>query len=122
MLDTPAKNVRESELNEVLGSGYGIFSGKKVAWATLRFSPERSRWVATERWHPKQEGRALVDGRYELRVPYADHRELIMDILKHGRHCEVVGPKALREKVIAEMKESLTGYRKGPRRKAADAD
>lgn len=113
MLDTAAKNVKESELDEVLGSGYGIFSGKKVTWATLRFSPERSRWVATERWHPKQEGKVLKDGRYELKVPYADHRELIMDILKHGRHCEVVSPKVLRDLVVTELEQTMGTYTTG---------
>jgi hypothetical protein len=74
----------------VLGSGYGIFSGDQVSWAVLRFTPERARWVATERWHPKQEGRLLDGGDYELRVPYGpnDDRELIMDILKYGGDCE----------------------------------
>ena len=37
-----------------------------MRWASLLFSPERSRWVASERWHPEQKGRYLEDGRYEL--------------------------------------------------------
>ena len=45
----------------------------------------------------------LDDGSYELVVPYSTDPELIMDILKYGPDCEVVGPESLREKV----KESL---------------
>ena len=33
MLDETAREVRESELDEVLASGYGIFSGREVDWA-----------------------------------------------------------------------------------------
>ena len=69
----------------------------------LRFSPERARWVAQEAWHPKQKGRFDADGYYLLDIPYADHRELLMDILKHGRHCEVLGPERLREAVAEEV-------------------
>ena len=53
VLDTAAIEVPDAELDDVLGSGYGIFAGKKVQWATLRFSAERARWVAAETWHPK---------------------------------------------------------------------
>jgi predicted DNA-binding transcriptional regulator YafY len=92
-------------LNEVLGSGYGIFAGKDVKWATLKFSPLRARWVASEKWHPKQVGRRLADGSYELKVPYSNDPELLMDILKYGADCEVVGPGALRERVAKEIDE-----------------
>ena len=102
ILDKRAKEVSEKRLDEVLGSGYGIFSGDEVTWATLRFTRERARWVAAEKWHPKQKGRVLEDGRYELQVPYADDRELLMDILKFGADCEVVAPASLQQRVAAE--------------------
>lgn len=55
----------------------------------LRFTAERARCVADERWHPRQTGSFLDDGRYELQVPYSDLRELVMDILRHGPDVEV---------------------------------
>jgi len=94
-----AIDVPEAELDAVLGSGYGIFSGKEVQWATLRFTPERARWVADETWHSKQEGRFDESGRYVLRLPYADPRELIMDILRHLPEVEVLEPLELAESV-----------------------
>lgn len=46
-----------------------------------------------------------------LEIPYADHRELLMDILKHGRHCEVPAPATLREVVVGELEGMLEKYR-----------
>ncbi len=111
ILDTKAKDVADKRLDEVLGSGYGVFSGDQIAWAVLRFTPERARWVASERWHRNQEGKFLEDGSYELRVPYADDRELIMDIMKYGSDCTVVEPDALRQRVADEISGSLKHYR-----------
>ena len=39
LLDAPAKTVPDTELDEVLASGYGIFSGRRTTWAKIRFSP-----------------------------------------------------------------------------------
>ncbi len=111
ILDKRAKDVADKRLDAVLGSGYGVFSGDQIAWALLRFTSERARWVASERWHRDQEGRFLDDGRYELRLPYADDRELIMDIMKYGSHCEVIEPASLRARVVAEFKSGLAAYR-----------
>jgi len=114
ILERRAKDVADARLDEVLGSGYGIFSGDHVTWATLRFTPERARWVAAERWHSRQEGKVLKDGTYELKVPYSDDRELIMDILKYGADCEVIGPKALRDKAAAELARAAARYCRAP--------
>ncbi len=70
-----------AELDEHFASAYGIFAGKANKIAILRFSCERARWVADERWHPEQSGQFLTDGRYELKIPYRDSRELVMDVL-----------------------------------------
>jgi predicted DNA-binding transcriptional regulator YafY len=107
ILERRAKDVADKRLDEVLGSGYGIFSGDRVTWAKLRFTPERARWVADERWHPSQEGRLCPDGSYELKVPYADDRELLMDILKYGGDCTVLEPPQLRQRVADEFARGL---------------
>jgi proteasome accessory factor C len=71
--------------------------------AVLRFTAERARWVANEEWHPEQRGEFLPDGRYQLSLPYADPRELIMDILKYGPDVEVVAPDSLRAAVAERL-------------------
>ena len=110
MTDTTAKEVSDTRLDAATGPGYGIFAGSTIRWARLRFSAERARWVANEQWHPQQEGGFDADGSYLLRIPYADHRELIMDILKHGVHCEVLGPAALRRAVAEEVRGMAQKY------------
>ncbi len=105
VLESKARDVAEAHLNEVIGSGYGIFSGKDVRWATLRFSARRARWVAAEKWHPKQVGTTLDDGSYELKVPYSDDPELLMDILKYGADCTVLEPAELRARVSCEVRK-----------------
>jgi len=110
MLEEKAKEVPRSKLKEVLESGYGIFSGKDVTWAKLRFTPERARWVANEMWHPKQKGKFDKDGYYLLALPYNDDRELLMDILRHGAEVEVVAPEKLRERVHRELLAMLKHY------------
>jgi predicted DNA-binding transcriptional regulator YafY len=93
------KDVPDAELDETLAASYGIFSGRKVQWATLRFSAERGRYVSLEEWHPKQRSRYEKDGRYVLEVPYSSEKELVMDILKFGPEVEVVAPESLRASV-----------------------
>lgn len=106
----PAQTVPDNELDAYFASSYGIFSGKANKTAVLRFSAERARWVADERWHPQQSGQLLTDGRYELRIPYRDARELIMDILRHGADVEVVEPASLRKAVADRLREALRQY------------
>lgn len=109
-LEDKAIDVAERELDEHYASAYGIFSGKANKVAVLRFSPARARWVADERWHPEQVGQFLTDGRYELRIPYRESRELVMDILRHGSAVEVVEPEGLRFEVVREVREALARY------------
>jgi predicted DNA-binding transcriptional regulator YafY len=109
-LHEPAILLPDDELDEHFGSAYGIFAGKANKTAVLRFSSERARWVADECWHPGQAGQFLTDGRYELRIPYRDSRELVADILRHGSHVEVIGPEDLRAGVAATLRAALEHY------------
>jgi predicted DNA-binding transcriptional regulator YafY len=106
-LDKEAVSVEEKTLQKNLDTTYGIFSGKSLKLAKLRFSPFRARWVAKEIWHPDQKGEMQTDGSYLLEVPYADDRELIHDILRQGREVEVLEPVELRKKLREELKVML---------------
>lgn len=113
VLTKATKTVAKRELDCFVGQGYGIFSGASVQWAKLRFSAERARWVSRELWHPKQRTSLDENGRLVLELPFTDMRELSMDILRHGRHVEVMEPPELRLLVVAEMRQALEQYSNG---------
>ena len=48
--------------------------------------------------------------RYELRVPYSDPRELVMDILKYGADVEVVAPAELRREAVQRLLTAVSAY------------
>lgn len=102
--------VSEKELNGFVGLGYGIFAGSDVRWAKLRFSRERARWVSQELWHPQQRMTREQDGLVVLEVPFTDIRELAMDVLRHGRHVEVLGPPELKNAVMVELQSAIANY------------
>ena len=110
LLDEAAEDIAGEELDAVLGAGYGIFSGKEVKIAELRFAPERARWVSRESWHPYQKSHFDEAGYYCLHVPYSDDRELLMDILKHGSCVEVLEPDGLRKRVTDEIRAAVLKY------------
>lgn len=110
ILDQHAKEIADRELDEVLGESYGIFSGRAKAWAKLRFTPARSRWISVEEWHPKQRAGFDPDGSYVLEVPYGDDRELIGDILRHGPEVEVLAPPELRARCRDQLKSAQRLY------------
>jgi predicted DNA-binding transcriptional regulator YafY len=115
IVDQPARDVPDKQLDEVLASGYGIFSGRDTQWAQLRFAPLRARWVAAESWHPEQRAHFEANGGYVLEIPYSDDRELVMDILKFGPDVEVLQPPALRQRVQQLLGEALQRYSRGAR-------
>jgi predicted DNA-binding transcriptional regulator YafY len=103
VLQKRAREITDRTLDETLGAGFGIFSGRNTQNAVLRFSPVRARWVSRETWHSEQDGHFELDGAYLLTVPYSDPRELVMDIMKYGADVEVLAPAALREMVANEL-------------------
>src|SRR6185312_11797153 len=111
VLEDVALDLPDADLDGHYASAYGIFGGKADKVAVLRFTAERARWVADENWHPAQQGKYLADGSYELSIPYRDARELVMDIMRHGRNVEVVSPSELREQLQSELEQALARYR-----------
>lgn len=101
-----------TELDALLTAGYGIFSGNAQHTATLIFSVQRARWVADEQWHPNQQATWLTDGRYQLQIPYADPRELLMDIMRHLPGVEVVSPPELKNQLLAVMEQAFNRHQK----------
>lgn len=108
--DEPARDIDVAELDDTLGSSFGIFAGAPRHEAVIRFSEHAARWVADEHWHSRQQGRFLDDGSYELRLPYSNSRELLMDVLKYGPEAEIVSPVSLREEMRIMLQLAIGAY------------
>jgi len=109
-VDQRAKDVALKTIEAELDAGYGAFSGAKVQWATLQFTPEAAQWVRHEQWHPQQEAKLHGDGSLTLRLPYTDATELAMDILRHGEQVKVLAPVALVAGVRATLARASSQY------------
>jgi predicted DNA-binding transcriptional regulator YafY len=110
LLTNSAKDVLTEDMDSILSSGYGIFSGNGVAWAKLKFSPYQAKWTSTETWHSDQKSYFEKDGSYILEIPYSADSELLMDILRYGPNVEVLEPLELRNKVIERLMLAVGKY------------
>lgn len=109
-LPSAAREEPADQLDAVLATSYGIFSGAPTHTAELLFSAKAARWVADEEWHPAQQGVREADGRWRLRLPYHRDEELVMDVLRYGADVEVIGPASLRRAVAQQLKAALAHY------------
>ena len=110
VVEQRAKDVALKTIEAELDAGYGAFSGARVQWATLLFTPEAAQWVRHEQWHPQQEVKVHGDGMLSLRVPYTDATELAMDILRHGDQVMVQSPAALATAVGDTLRRAALRY------------
>ena len=102
VLDTRAKEVPTRQVQAEMDAGYGIYAGGTRRWAVLRFDAQAAPWASREQWHPEQQGRWVGtegQGAYELRVPYVDETEIVMDVMRQGPEVQVLEPASLRERV-----------------------
>ena len=104
-----SRRVAQKKLDQMTESGFGIFGGRALHRARLRFSPTAARWIVDEVWHPQQ--KTSWDGDHlVLDVPYAQSRELAMEILRHGPDVEVLGPDSLRAELRSLLEQTLAHY------------
>lgn len=111
--DGKCMEVPEAKLERYLATSFGIFGGEPTAEAVLRFASQAAAWVADEQWFPDEAGSWLEDGRFELRIPYNNPTELIMEICRHGPDVEVIAPESLRQAVADRLAEAAAQYAGG---------
>jgi predicted DNA-binding transcriptional regulator YafY len=104
VLDAAAKELAMADVEAEMDCGYGIYAGGKQRWAVLLFDRQAAQWASREEWHPLQEGCWLADGQFEMRLPYVDQTELLMDVLRQGDQVKVLAPAAL----VAAVAQRLT--------------
>jgi predicted DNA-binding transcriptional regulator YafY len=113
-LEQPARALPLDEVCAEMDAGYGIYAtGGRRHWATLHFDATAAQWASREEWHPEQKGRWLDGGVYELRLPFADATELVMDVLRQGEQVRAVAPPALVQAVKQRLAAALALYDEG---------
>jgi predicted DNA-binding transcriptional regulator YafY len=110
LLDRPAQDVAMAEVEAAMDSGYGIYAGGQQRWAVLLFDRHAAQWASCEEWHPLQQGSWLEDGRFELRLPYVDDTELLMDVLRQGDQVKVLAPPELAQRVQQRLQAAAARY------------
>jgi len=103
LLDRKARDLAMKRVEAEMDAGYGIYAGGQRQWAVLVFNPQAAQWASREEWHPEQVGRWLEGGAYEMRLPYVDATELVMDVLRQGPEVRVTAPPSL----VATVQERL---------------
>ncbi|MGD0886822.1 MAG: WYL domain-containing protein [Thermodesulfovibrionales bacterium] len=93
---------RDFNFKEYFQTSFGLYKGKTKEMVTLRFTPEKSRWIGDQIWHRDQKEKLLPDCALELSFPVSDFSEIAREVLKHGSGVEVVSPKKLRDQIRAE--------------------
>ena len=110
LLDGRAVDVALADVQARMDAGYGIYAGGRRRWAVLAFEARAAQWASREEWHPDQKGRWLADGRFELRLPYVDDTELVMDVLRQGEEVRVLAPQALVDAVRTRLAAAVALY------------
>lgn len=108
--DAAAHELPLATVEAEMDAGYGIYAGGRRQWATLHFDATAARWASREEWHPEQQGRWLAGGGYELRLPYVDATELVMDVLRQGEQVRVVAPASLVQAVRQRLALAAAQY------------
>jgi predicted DNA-binding transcriptional regulator YafY len=101
------EKAEDFNISDYFDSSFGIYKGGQRTEVTLRFTPERSKWIKDQIWHKEQKSRFLRDGSLELSFPVDNFIEIKMEILKHGDQVKVVSPKGLRN-LISHEAEKIT--------------
>jgi predicted DNA-binding transcriptional regulator YafY len=99
------KTPADFDFEKYLLSTFGLYKGKATKEVTLRFTPEKSKWIKDQIWHKNQKAKLLKDGSLKISFPVSDFSEIKREILKHGDAVEVMKPKMLRDLIKAEAEK-----------------
>lgn len=97
-------------LDEHLGNAWRMMRGEPDYRVAIRFDAEFAETIADTLWHRTQETENLPDGGIIFRCTVSGLDEIVWWVLSMGRHCEVLEPAELRERVREETAAALALY------------
>lgn len=111
-LDTQRfKKPDEFTLQEHLRSAFGIFQNNgDQHQIRVRFTADVARYVQEQHWHETQTLTPQADGSLLLELELSALEEFKSWVLSFGAKAIVQEPEELREMVMQDLQESLTGY------------
>lgn len=112
------KRPKGFSVDEYLGNAWQMIRGEEEHDVELRFDAEFADTIADTRWHKTQEAVRNPDGTVTLRFTVAGLDEIVWWVLSMGRHCEVVKPRQLQERVKREADATAARYAAAPMRGA----
>lgn len=71
------------------------------------FSATAAQGVSGEEWQPLQKTRCLVDERFEMKLPFVNQTEPVMNVLRHGGQVTVAAPESVVLAVNAPLRAAL---------------
>ncbi len=110
VMNTSAREISQRDLDAHFAESYGIFAGRADRKARVVFTGEAARFIAEEKWHPKQRMTSLPGGRLRLEMPCRDMRELARDVMRYVEDVESVEPSELREILAGRVKRAAEGW------------
>ena len=94
----------------LFGDQMGIVWKKEFQKVRIRFSPVIAPYIKERQWHPKQALTELKDGSLDLTFTTNHVMEVKDWVLSWGPQAKVIEPKALKDKIKADLQAALKQY------------
>ncbi len=110
MLSVRCRVVAMRDIEQTLDSTYGIFSGGEQKTAVIRIDSVMTPYESFAVWHSNQKTTKSDDGTMLLEVPYAMEMEIAGEIMRLGRHAQVISPQSLIDYIKDQYRTALAQY------------
>jgi predicted DNA-binding transcriptional regulator YafY len=108
--DKPYHLPDDFSLATYFGKAWRMIPGSDRHDITLRFDPNVAATVADTWWHDTQRVENQPDGSKLIHFQVDGLDEITWWILSYGRHCQVITPDVLKQRVRSELQSALKQY------------
>lgn len=109
-LNETFKRPADFSVDSYLGNAWQMIPGDQEHDVELHFDAEFAETIVDTRWHKTQEVTRRADGGASVRFRVAGLDEIVWWVLSMGRHCRVIRPKELCERVKREANAAARQY------------
>ncbi len=102
---------KDFTLTDHLGKAWRMIRGGTTHDVEVRFDANFAETIADTAWHATQQIDYHDDGSITFRCEVDGLDEIVWWVLSMGPHCQVMKPKALRDRVVALAQQVVDRYR-----------